>query len=103
MLLSHLIISIQISYPYHFFQVQYTALNMVLSLDTDSLNGLCSKDQLELLDAVDRLHLEGVISYISLPQIIECSDQSSGKSSMLEALSDIAFPVKSNLCTRFPT
>ena len=41
--------------------------------------------------------------YISLPQIIVCGDQSSGKSSVLEAISGVGFPVKSNLCTRFPT
>jgi GTPase SAR1 family protein len=38
-----------------------------------------------------------------LPQIIVCGDQSSGKSSVLEAISGVSFPVKSGLCTRFPT
>ncbi|KAJ5566725.1 uncharacterized protein N7459_010107, partial [Penicillium hispanicum] len=42
-------------------------------------------------------------AYISQPQIIVCGDQSSGKSSVLEAISGVGFPVKSNLCTRFPT
>jgi GTPase SAR1 family protein len=32
-----------------------------------------------------------------------CGDQSSGKSSVLEANSGVSFPIKSNLCTRFPT
>jgi GTPase SAR1 family protein len=76
---------------------------MVLSFSTEVLNGLCSDDQLELLDAVDRLRLQGIDHYISLPQIIVCGDQSSGKSSVLEAISGVPFPVKSNLCTRFPT
>ncbi|KAI0392169.1 dynamin family protein [Xylariaceae sp. FL0594] len=76
---------------------------MVLSFDTHVLNGLCSDDQMELLDAVDRLRLQGIDHYISLPQIIVCGDQSSGKSSVLEAISGVPFPVKSNLCTRFPT
>ena len=31
-----------------------------------------------------------------------CGDQSSGKSSVLEAISGVPFPTKSNLCTRFP-
>ncbi|KAI1802116.1 dynamin family protein [Daldinia bambusicola] len=76
---------------------------MVLSLNAETLNGLCSKDQLELLDSVDHLRLQGIDHYISLPQIIVCGDQSSGKSSVLEAISGVPFPIKSNLCTCFPT
>lgn len=56
-----------------------------------------------LLDSIDRLRFQGINNYISLPQIIVCGDQSSGKSSVLEAISGVSFPVKSNLCTRFPT
>ncbi|KAI1775955.1 dynamin GTPase [Hypoxylon cercidicola] len=76
---------------------------MVRTFDTETLNGLCSEDQLELLDSIDHLRFQGVDHYISLPQIIVCGDQSSGKSSVLEALSGVPFPVKSNLCTCFPT
>lgn len=77
---------------------------MVLkSFQTDALNGLCSKDQLDLLDSVDSLRSQGISHYVSLPQIIVCGDQSSGKSSVLEAISGVSFPIKSNLCTRFPT
>ncbi|KAH9865889.1 hypothetical protein J1614_009476 [Plenodomus biglobosus] len=67
------------------------------------LDELCSKDQLDLLDSIDRLRSQGIDHYVSLPQIIVCGDQSSGKSSVLEAISGVSFPVKSNLCTRFPT
>lgn len=67
------------------------------------LDELCSKDQLDLLNSVDRLRSQGIDHYVSLPQIIVCGDQSSGKSSVLEAISGVSFPVKSNLCTRFPT
>lgn len=73
------------------------------SFDNSVLDGLCSKDQLDLLDSVDRLRSQGIDHYVSLPQIIVCGDQSSGKSSVLEAISGVSFPVKSNLCTRFPT
>lgn len=69
---------------------------------TQALNGLCSKDQLDLLDSVDCLRSQGISHYVSLPQIIVCGDQSSGKSSVLEAISGVPFPTKSNLCTRFP-
>ncbi|OCL07965.1 hypothetical protein AOQ84DRAFT_319135 [Glonium stellatum] len=76
---------------------------MVLkSFQSDALNGLCSEDQLELLDSVDCLRSQGISHYVSLPQIIVCGDQSSGKSSVLEAISGVSFPIKGNLCTRFP-
>jgi len=70
---------------------------------TDALDGLGSEDQLDLLDSVDCLRSQGISHYVSLPQIIVCGDQSSGKSSVLEAISGVSFPIKSNLCTRFPT
>jgi len=67
------------------------------------MNKLRSEDQLSLLNAIDRLRSQGISNYVSLPQIIVCGDQSSGKSSVLEAISGVPFPVKSSLCTRFPT
>jgi GTP-binding protein EngB required for normal cell division len=76
---------------------------VVKSFDNRALDELCSKDQIDLLDSVDRLRSQGIDHYVSLPQIIVCGDQSSGKSSVLEAISGVCFPVKSNLCTRFPT
>ncbi|CBX97991.1 hypothetical protein IAQ61_010094 [Plenodomus lingam] len=76
---------------------------VVKSFNNHVLDELCSKDQLDLLDSIDRLRSQGIDHYVSLPQIIVCGDQSSGKSSVLEAISGVSFPVKSNLCTRFPT
>ncbi|PTB66498.1 hypothetical protein BBK36DRAFT_1119244 [Trichoderma citrinoviride] len=77
---------------------------MVLTqLASANLEGLCSKEQLELLNTVDSLRSQGISHYISLPQIIVCGDQSSGKSSVLEAISGVSFPVSTGLCTRFPT
>ncbi|KAE8320142.1 P-loop containing nucleoside triphosphate hydrolase protein [Aspergillus transmontanensis] len=79
-------------------------MKMVLrQFSTSSLEALCAEEHLELLDSVDTLRSQGISHYISLPQIIVCGDQSSGKSSVLEAISGVSFPVKSNLCTRFPT
>ncbi|KAM0812178.1 putative P-loop containing nucleoside triphosphate hydrolase protein [Seiridium cardinale] len=77
---------------------------MVLTtFQSEALNGLCSKERLDLMDSIDSLRSQGISHLISLPQIIVCGDQSSGKSSVLEAISGVSFPVKSNLSTRFPT
>ncbi|MBE3041346.1 dynamin family protein, partial [Candidatus Bathyarchaeota archaeon] len=62
-----------------------------------------SQEHRDLLDIVDKLRSGGVSRYIDLPQIVVCGDQSSGKSSVLEAISGMAFPAKDNLCTRFAT
>ncbi|KAJ5312687.1 hypothetical protein N7508_003517 [Penicillium antarcticum] len=56
-----------------------------------------------LLDKIDELRTIGVGGLVGLPQLIVCGNQSSGKSSVLEAISRVRFPVKSNVCTRFPT
>ena len=55
---------------------------------------LQSDDHEELLDVIDSLRAQGISRYIDLPQIIVCGDQSSGKSSVLEAVSGIRFPTK---------
>lgn len=57
----------------------------------------------ELLNAIDSLRSQGISRFLDLPQLIVCGDQSSGKSSVLEALSGVRFPVKDNVCTRFAT
>lgn len=62
---------------------------------------LQSRDHSELLDIIDLLRSQGVSHYVPLPQLIVCGDQSSGKSSVLEAVSRVRFPTKENLCTRF--
>jgi len=69
----------------------------------DQTHRLQSDDHLKLLDEIDKLRSQGISHYVSLPQLIVCGDQSSGKSSVLEAISGISFPSKDNLCTRFAT
>ncbi|PBP22809.1 hypothetical protein BUE80_DR006361 [Diplocarpon rosae] len=64
---------------------------------------LQSMDHRDLLDIIDKLRLQGISQFVDLPQIIVCGDQSSGKSSALEAASGMTFPTKDNLCTRFAT
>ncbi|KAI4730281.1 hypothetical protein E4T49_01852 [Aureobasidium sp. EXF-10728] len=64
---------------------------------------LQNDDMRTVLDAVDDLRAVGINSIIPLPQIVACGDQSSGKSSLLEALTGIPFPRDTGLCTRFAT
>jgi hypothetical protein len=66
-------------------------------------NPLQSQEHRDLLDVIDRLRSQGLSRFVDLPQIIVCGDQSSGKSSALEAISGLSFPAKDNLCTRFAT
>jgi hypothetical protein len=56
-----------------------------------------------LLNKIDKLFSSGVGEYVPLPQIVAVGDQSSGKSSALEALTGLPFPRDSGLCTRFAT
>ncbi|KAI0161282.1 P-loop containing nucleoside triphosphate hydrolase protein [Xylariaceae sp. FL1272] len=60
-------------------------------------------EQKALLDAIDSLRKHGIGRFVDLPQIIVVGDQSSGKSSVLEAISRVRFPVQDGLCTRFAT
>ncbi|OAL71777.1 hypothetical protein A7D00_3807 [Trichophyton violaceum] len=80
-----------------------TAPLMEAIMATESLAGLQSIEQRDLMNLVDRLRRAGLSSVLQLPQIVVCGDQSSGKSSVLEAITEIPFPRKENLCTRFAT
>ena len=54
---------------------------------------------LDLIDQIQHAQIEG----IKLPQIVVVGDQSSGKSSVLEAVTGIPFPRDAGACTRFAT
>ena len=70
---------------------------------TSSLEGLQTDEQRMILDTVAQIRKCGLESILSLPQLAVCGDQSAGKSSVLEALTEIPFPRNDNLCTRFAT
>ncbi|KAI1348692.1 P-loop containing nucleoside triphosphate hydrolase protein [Xylaria sp. FL0043] len=72
-------------------------------LDEVALGELNSSPAEALLDTIDSLRELQVGEIVNLPQIIVVGDQSSGKSSVLEAISGQAFPTKGDVCTRFAT
>lgn len=73
------------------------------AITTTSLEVLQSDGQRKILDIVDDLRHQGLSGIVGLPQLVVCGDQSSGKSSVLEAITEIPFPRQENLCTRFAT
>ncbi|KAL0764741.1 hypothetical protein CaCOL14_012547 [Colletotrichum acutatum] len=59
--------------------------------------------QSRIIDIIDQLRALKIDRTIPLPQLIVCGDQSSGKSSVLGAITGIPFPSGENLCTRYVT
>jgi GTPase SAR1 family protein len=60
-------------------------------------------EEAELLDQLDKLQALNLPNYYPLPQIIVCGAQSSGKSSVLEAIARVPFQRKTGVCTRYKT
>ncbi|RMZ81655.1 hypothetical protein DV737_g2428, partial [Chaetothyriales sp. CBS 132003] len=76
----------------------YLEIDQRVGLLTERLDVIA--ERLELLNDIDRFREHGLDN---LPQIVVCGDTSSGKSSVLGALSGIPFPVSASICTRFAT
>ncbi|KAL9621158.1 MAG: hypothetical protein Q9160_004409 [Pyrenula sp. 1 TL-2023] len=68
-----------------------------------SLEALQGEEQRRVLDTVSQVRKCGLEGVLALPQLVVCGDQSAGKSSVLEALTEIPFPRNDELCTRFAT
>ncbi|KAL5372019.1 hypothetical protein PMIN02_012705 [Paraphaeosphaeria minitans] len=73
------------------------------SLGLGAVGDLDNEKRLRVLGVIDKLRELGVSENVSLPQLVVVGDQSSGKSSLLEGLTGLSFPVASDLCTRFAT
>ncbi|KAH7146183.1 P-loop containing nucleoside triphosphate hydrolase protein [Dactylonectria macrodidyma] len=83
-----------------FFRISFI---MRVSINDALLQELSTADAKALHDNVDRLSACGVGKLVNLPQIIVVGLQSAGKSSVLEAITRVRFPVDAGVCTRFAT
>ncbi|XP_014388413.1 PREDICTED: interferon-induced GTP-binding protein Mx1 isoform X2 [Myotis brandtii] len=75
------------------------------NLETTLENSLCSQYEEKVrpcIDLIDSLRALGVEQDLALPAIAVIGDQSSGKSSVLEALSGVSLPRGSGIVTRCP-
>ena len=81
---------------------QTTVIKKEIEVNT-SIEDLQTDEQRRVLDTVAQVRKCGLEGVLSLPQLVVCGDQSAGKSSVLEALTEIPFPRSENLCTRFAT
>lgn len=71
--------------------------------DANALRQLLTADQEELLDLIDKFREYRLNEIVDLPELVVCGKQSSGKSSVLEAISQLTFPRGEKACTTFAT
>uniref|UniRef100_A0A672NK19 Myxovirus (influenza virus) resistance D n=1 Tax=Sinocyclocheilus grahami TaxID=75366 RepID=A0A672NK19_SINGR len=69
---------------------------------TGELHSHLEENMRPYIDLIDTLRSVGIHKDLALPTIVVIGDQSSGKSSVLEALSGVAFPRGSGIVTRCP-
>ncbi|KAI0018768.1 P-loop containing nucleoside triphosphate hydrolase protein [Xylariomycetidae sp. FL0641] len=72
-------------------------------MEGSQLSSLQSKEYRSIMDLGDNLRQEGVGRHVNAPLIVVVGDQSSGKSSTLQRLSGMSFPVNAGIGTRFAT
>lgn len=76
---------------------------MNVHIDVGAIDELHSEESIAIHKLMDELTTCDVGNIVDLPQIIVVGGQSAGKSSVLEAISGVRFPVAGGLCTRFAT
>ena len=76
---------------------------MANPLSSSVLDELNTAEAKALHEITHKLSSCGVGKIVNLPQIIVVGEQSAGKSSVLEAISRVRFPVHNDICTRFAT
>ena len=77
--------------------------NPTASVEADVWDQLNTEESKAIHKLTDDLSSCGVGKIVNLPQIIVVGQQSAGKSSVLEAITRVRFPVHSGVCTRFAT
>jgi hypothetical protein len=82
---------------------QQTSRNNDTAQRSPAVARLRDDDDVKLLDTIDTLRGLGIDKDIPLPQLVVVGEQDAGKSSVLEAISNIHFPTDSGACTRFAT
>ncbi|KAF9139273.1 hypothetical protein BG015_002115 [Linnemannia schmuckeri] len=55
----------------------------------------------QVIDNINKVQNHGLTHKLSIPQMVIIGDQSSGKSSVLEAITKLTFPRDKDMCTRF--
>lgn len=70
---------------------------------THGLQQLGGSEHSQIIDLIEKMRASQMSQYVDLPQLAVCGDQSSGKSSVLQAIAEIPFPQNSTTCTRFAT
>ncbi len=71
-----------------------------VAIGSSGLAGLQSKKSIQRLEQISSLRARGISNSIDLPQLAVCGDQSCGKSSTLEGLTNIPFPRADGVCTK---
>jgi hypothetical protein len=81
------------------------SIRTLLAIPTRTLTNFADANHERVLDVVDKLRdLELQFDGVELPQLVVCGDQSSGKSSVLDAITEVPFPRRDGqTCTRFAT
>ncbi|KAF9383811.1 hypothetical protein BGX21_001499, partial [Mortierella sp. AD011] len=57
----------------------------------------------DIIDKINKIRSYGLSKMLTIPQIAILGDQSSGKSSVLEAITKLSFPRDIETCTKFAT
>ena len=74
-----------------------------MEVTSSGLASLQSKKSLQHLEQTSSLRARGISKNIDLPQLVVCGDQSAGKSSVLEGLTNIPFPRADGVCIKAST